>query len=64
MKRREPDIDLDVAVITDLVDSLLWIQEGFERDGYPQAADLMFDLTYRCDAYLKEVGEGGRRGLG
>ena len=57
MKYQEPDIDLDVAVITDLVESLRWIQEGFERDGYPQAADLMFDLTYRCDTYLKEAGE-------
>ena len=57
MKKREPDIDLDVQVISDLVDSMRWIQEGFERDGYPKAADLMFDLTYRCDTYLKEAGE-------
>ena len=55
MCKREPDIDLDVMVISDLVESLRWIQEGFERDGYPNAADLMFDLTYRCDLFLEEA---------
>ena len=51
-ERRSPD--LGEAVIVVLANALTSLRDGLWRDGLAEAADVVADLTHRCDRYLEE----------
>lgn len=46
--------DLGEVVITVLADALASLRDSLWRDGSAEAADVVADLTHRCDRYLEE----------
>ena len=47
-------LDLGEVVIVVLADTLVRLRDGLWRDGFAEAADVVADLTRRCDRYLEE----------
>ncbi len=46
--------DLGEVVIVVLANALVRLRDGLWRDGFAEAADVVADLTHRCDRYLEE----------
>lgn len=47
--------DLGDLVITLLAGTLAGLRERLQDDGFNKAAELMAELTKRCDRYVEEV---------
>lgn len=48
--------DLGEVVITVLADALASLRDSLWRDGSAEAADVVADLTHRCERYLEGRG--------
>lgn len=47
-------LDLGEATIVVLANALTRLRDGLWRDGFAEAADVVADLTHRCERYLEE----------
>ena len=53
--RTKAEPDLGDLVITLLAGTLAGLRDRLEADGFDEAADLVAELTGRCDRYVEEV---------
>ena len=47
-------VDLGEVVIVVLTEALASLRDRLWRDGFGEAADVIADLTHRCDRYFEE----------
>lgn len=47
-------VDLGEVVIGVLAEALASLRDRLWRDGFAEAADVIADLTHRCDRYFEE----------